>query len=66
MGSVALMQAAPYGPRSRASTSDSHAARFFRIDPLLLLAALGLIACSVYTIAIAHRGRHRRATPTTT
>ena len=32
--------------------------RFLRIDPLMLLATLGLIAASIYTLGTRHPGRH--------
>ena len=59
------MQASPYGT-SVQGFREGAAPRFVRIDVLLLLAALGLIACSIYTIASATTRRHRRAAPTTT
>jgi rod shape determining protein RodA len=46
------MQASPYGTTVK-GFGDSYAGRYVRIDPLLLLAAVGLIACSLYTIASA-------------
>ena len=46
------MQATPYGTSVK-GFGDSYAARYVRIDPLLLLAAVGLMACSLYTIASA-------------
>ena len=45
------MQATPYGTSVKGFRDASP--RFVRIDPLLLLATLGLMACSVYTIASA-------------
>jgi len=49
------MQASPYGTSVK-GFHEGAAPRFVRVDVLLLLAALGLIACSVYTIASATRG----------
>ncbi len=46
------MQATPYGTSVK-GFGDAYAPRFVRIDVLLLLAALGLMACSLYTIASA-------------
>ena len=46
------MQASPYGTTVK-GFGDSYAGRFVRIDPLLLIAAIGLMACSLYTIASA-------------
>ncbi len=46
------MQATPYGTTVK-GFGDSYAGRYVRIDPLLLVAAIGLIACSLYTIASA-------------
>jgi rod shape determining protein RodA len=46
------MQATPYGTSVK-GFGDSYAARYVRIDPLLLLAVVGLVACSLYTIASA-------------
>ena len=46
------MQASPYGTSVK-DFRDGYTPRFVRIDVLLLLAALGLIACSMYTIASA-------------
>ena len=57
------MQASPYGTSVK-GFRDGPAPRFVRIDPLLLLAALGLMACSIYTIATATRTTSR-ASPTT-
>ncbi|MEK6229659.1 MAG: rod shape-determining protein RodA [Actinomycetota bacterium] len=48
------MQGSPYGTSVR-DFRDSAPPRFVRIDMLLLLAAVGLIACSVYVIASATR-----------
>jgi rod shape determining protein RodA len=45
------MHASPYGTSVRGFRDGG--ARFVRVDPLLMLAAIGLIACSVYTIASA-------------
>ncbi len=49
------MQASPYGTSVK-GFHEGAGPRFVRVDVLLLLAALGLIACSVYTIASATRG----------
>jgi rod shape determining protein RodA len=46
------MHASPYGTSVK-DFRNGYAPRFVRIDALLLLAALGLVACSVYTIASA-------------
>ena len=46
------MQATPYGTSVK-GFGDSYAARYVRIDPLLLFAVVGLVACSLYTIASA-------------
>ena len=46
------MQATPYGT-SVQGFHEGNAPRFVRIDVLLLLATLGLMACSIYTIASA-------------
>ncbi len=46
------MQSTPYGT-SVQGFHEGRAPRFVRIDVLLLLAALGLMACSIYTIASA-------------
>ena len=46
------MHASPYGTSVKGFREGS-SPRFIRIDVLLLLAALGLIACSIYTIASA-------------
>lgn len=46
------MQASPYGTSVK-GFGDPYASRYVRIDVLLLLAALGLMACSLYTIASA-------------
>ncbi|HZI90188.1 MAG TPA: rod shape-determining protein RodA [Thermoleophilaceae bacterium] len=48
------MQSSPYGTSVR-DFRGSAVPRFVRIDMLLLLAAVGLIACSVYVIASATR-----------
>jgi len=49
------MHASPYGTSVR-DFRDGGGPRFVRIDALLLVAAIGLIACSVYTIASATKG----------
>lgn len=46
------MHASPYGTSVK-GFRDGRGARIVRIDVLLLLAALGLIACSIYTIGTA-------------
>jgi rod shape determining protein RodA len=46
------MQTSPYGTSVK-GFREGPAPRFIRIDALLLVAALGLIACSIYTIASA-------------
>ena len=46
------MQASPYGTSVK-GFADAHGPRFVRIDVLLLLAVIGLVACSLYTIATA-------------
>jgi rod shape determining protein RodA len=46
------MQSSPYGT-SVQGFHEGRAPRFVRIDVLLLLATLGLMACSIYTIASA-------------
>ncbi len=46
------MHASPYGTSVK-GFRDGQPPRLVRIDPLLLLAAIGLIACSVYTIGTA-------------
>jgi rod shape determining protein RodA len=46
------MQASPYGTSVK-GFGDSSGPRFIRIDALLMVATLGLIACSVYTIGTA-------------
>ena len=46
------MQASPYGTSVK-GFSESQGPRFVRIDVLLLLAVLGLVACSLYTIGTA-------------
>jgi rod shape determining protein RodA len=48
------MQGSPYGTSVR-DFRDAAGPRFVRIDPLLLFAAVALIACSVYVIASATR-----------
>ncbi len=49
------MQASPYGTSVK-NFREAHGPRFIRIDVLLLLAVLGLVACSLYTIGTATRG----------
>src|SRR5918998_4196240 len=49
------MQASPYGTSVK-GFRDAHGSRFVRIDVLLLLAVLGLVACSLYTIGTATQG----------
>ncbi|MDQ3587975.1 MAG: rod shape-determining protein RodA [Actinomycetota bacterium] len=49
------MQASPYGTSVR-DFRDDPGVPAFRLDPLLLLATLGLIACSLYTLATATTG----------
>ncbi len=49
------MQASPYGTSVK-GFREAHGPRFIRIDVLLLLAVLGLVACSLYTIGTATRG----------
>ena len=49
------VQASPYGTSVR-DFRDEPRVPTFRLDPLLLLATLGLIACSLYTIATATTG----------
>ncbi|MDQ3586908.1 MAG: rod shape-determining protein RodA [Actinomycetota bacterium] len=49
------MQASPYGTSVR-DFRDEPPVPVFRLDPLLALATLGLIACSLYTIATATTG----------
>ncbi|MBA3436802.1 MAG: FtsW/RodA/SpoVE family cell cycle protein, partial [Thermoleophilaceae bacterium] len=49
------MQASPYGTSVKAFR-DGVGPRFVRMDPLLVLAILGLLACSLYTIASATKG----------
>src|SRR5918997_5249154 len=46
------MQASPYGTSVK-GFRESHGPRFVRIDVLLLLAVLGLVACSLYTMGTA-------------
>ncbi len=46
------MQASPYGTSVK-DFRDAHGPRFVRIDVPLLLAVLGLVACSLYTIGTA-------------
>jgi len=46
------MQASPYGTSVK-GFRETHGPRFIRIDVLLLLAVLGLVACSIYTIGTA-------------
>ena len=46
------MQASPYGTSVK-DFRDGYRPRFVRIDVLLLLAVVGLVACSLYTIASA-------------
>ncbi|MGH8574943.1 MAG: FtsW/RodA/SpoVE family cell cycle protein, partial [Gammaproteobacteria bacterium] len=48
------MQASPYGTSVK-DFREAHGPRFIRIDVLLLLAVLGLVACSLYTIGTATR-----------
>ena len=52
------MQASPYGTSVK-GFHEGAAPRFVRVDVLLLLAVLGLIACSVYTIGSATKGDMR-------
>src|SRR3954452_10242078 len=49
------MSAAPYGTSVK-GFREAHGPRFVRIDVLLLLAVLGLVACSLYTISTATQG----------
>ena len=49
------MHASPYGTSVK-GFRDGAGPRFVRIDPLLGLATLGLLACSIYTIASATKG----------
>ena len=49
------MDASPYGTSVK-GFRDGVAPRFVRMDPLLVLATLGLLACSIYTIASATTG----------
>jgi rod shape determining protein RodA len=49
------MHASPYGTSVK-GFHDGAAPRFVRLDVLLLLATVGLMACSVYTIDTATRG----------
>ena len=49
------MHASPYGTSVK-GFRDGAGPRFVRIDPLLLVATLGLLACSLYTIASATSG----------
>src|SRR5919202_4580084 len=46
------MQASPYGTSVK-GFREAQAPRFIRIDVLLLLAVIGLVACSLYTIGTA-------------
>ena len=46
------MQASSYGASVK-NFREAHGPRLFRIDPLLLLAVVGLVACSLYAIATA-------------
>ena len=46
------MQASPYGTTVK-GFREAYGPRFIRIDALLLLAVLGLVACSLYTIGTA-------------
>jgi rod shape determining protein RodA len=46
------MQASPYGTSVK-DFREAHGPRFVRIDVLLLLAVLGLVACSLYTMGTA-------------
>ena len=46
------MQASPYGTSVK-DFREGQGPRFVRIDVLLLVAVLGLVACSLYTIATA-------------
>ena len=47
------MQASPFGTSVKGFRDGGRARAFVRIDPLLLLAALGLIGCSLYTLGSA-------------
>ncbi len=49
------MQASPYGTSVK-GFRDGVGPRFVRMDPLLALATIALLACSVYTIASATKG----------
>jgi len=49
------MHASPYGTSVK-GFRDGAGPRFVRLDPLLLLATLGLLACGIYTIASATKG----------
>jgi len=49
------MHASPYGTSVK-GFREGHGPRFIRIDALLLLAVLALVACSLYTIGTATRG----------
>ena len=44
---------------------DDARARFLRIDPLMLVATVGLIAASIYIVGSATHDDIARATPTT-
>ena len=49
------MHASPYGTSVK-GFRDGAGPRFVRMDPLLVIATLGLLACSIYTIASATSG----------
>ncbi len=49
------MHASPYGTSVK-GFRDGAGPRFVRMDPLLVIATLGLLACSIYTIASATTG----------
>ncbi|MBA3306895.1 MAG: FtsW/RodA/SpoVE family cell cycle protein, partial [Thermoleophilaceae bacterium] len=49
------MHASPYGTSVK-GFRDGAGPRFVRMDPLLVVATLGLLACSIYTIASATSG----------
>ena len=50
------MQANPLGTAVKGFREEPRPMRFLRIDPLLFLAVVGLIACSTYTVATATEG----------
>ena len=56
-GALGLMQASRRH-RRQGLPGRPRRARFLRLDPLLLLATLGLIAASIYIVGTRHPGRH--------